>query len=227
MTRWLGVLLSGENSRFRGPQACTCAHQARRVSGHKCNIINSAPEGSSIPTQSLLPAGIKILSCVTSNKLLNFSVPHFPICTSVAKAWCCLGTMLCSSSHGCCGDGPLFNFYRFWRVWGKSRLSFKLPNLFLVFSPACTSALTLLDVFYGFSRGLCPSPMWSFSNTSQASTLPLYGCHFVFCTYLIDHLAYTALCAHPTPTSLVSQGRDACCSLGWKNKASLSWLLGC
>lgn len=48
-------------------------------------------QGSGSPAQSLLQAGINILSCVILGNLFKFSVPHFPICPSVAKAGWHLG----------------------------------------------------------------------------------------------------------------------------------------
>lgn len=74
-----------------------------------------------------------------------------------------------SGPRGCHGAGPLFNLYIFPSVWGKSRLSFKVPQSLSCLSPtptpypslACAGAFCLSNLFPGFSGCLCPYPIWS------------------------------------------------------------------
>ena len=131
----------------------------RSVSAHNCNVISPAPEAPVSPAQSPLPADIEILTCVTLGKLLNFSVPHFPICMSVAKARWCMGATLCSNSHGCCGDGPCSTSTHFSGFEKRADFLSSCMISFQSFPWACACVLTLSDDFHGFSGGLCPSPM--------------------------------------------------------------------
>lgn len=91
--RWFSSVPLWKKSSFQGHRPSLVPTRPRRVRARCSSTLTHGALGSSSAAQTLLLAGIKILSCVASGKLLNFTVPHFPTCTSTTKAPWCLGHM--------------------------------------------------------------------------------------------------------------------------------------